>query len=442
MTRFFGTDGIRGVANADLTPDLILAVGRAAGHLLAPNGGRVLIGRDTRLSGPMLEAALVSGLCSAGAEVLTLGILPTPAVAFLTKGSDAVVGAVISASHNPVEDNGIKFFSPEGTKVTKEVEEQIEALLADPPEILPTGTAIGSSHPEPGGVHRYIDHLVHSVDGTLDGIKVVLDCAFGAAWDVAPKAFRAAGAEVIAMNDQPDGSRINVDCGSTSLEGLSQRVAAEGAHLGLAFDGDADRVLACDETGATVDGDQILALCALRLHDAGTLKNDVVVSTVMANLGFKRALAERGIEVIAAPVGDRHVAEAMVESGAVLGGEQSGHIIFAEHSSTGDGTLTGLRIASALAASGGKMSEIAHIFDRVPQVLINVRVKDRDGLEGAEPIWSEVAKAEESLGDEGRILLRASGTEPLIRVMVEALEPGRADEVAKHLASVVAERLA
>lgn len=435
--RMFGTDGLRGVANGDLTPDLVLAVGRAAGVLLAPSGGEIVVGRDTRLSGPMLEAALVAGLASSGATVRTLGIVPTPAVAFLTRLNGAGGGAVISASHNPVADNGVKFFSADGAKVRADLEAEIEGMLTDPPTDLPTGDRVGRCIPDPKGAARYLDHLLLSVDDSLSDLKVVLDCAYGAAWDIGPRAFEAAGADAVAINDAPDGARINVDCGSTSLAALSARVVEEGAQLGLAFDGDADRVLACDERGEVVDGDQLLALCALRLQEAGGLKNNVVVSTVMANLGFKRAITERGIDVVSAPVGDRHVAEAMAEVGAVLGGEQSGHIIFSEHASTGDGILTGLQVAAALAASGGPMSRMAHVFDRVPQVLINVRAERKDKLDDSEPVWEEVRAAEALLGDEGRVLLRASGTEPLVRVMVEALDGGRAQEIAERLAATV-----
>lgn len=441
MARLFGTDGIRGVANADLTPDLLLAVGRAAGTILAEGGGEVVVGRDTRLSGPMLEGALVAGLCSAGAHVRILGVVPTPAVAYETVRSAAAAGAVISASHNPVPDNGVKFFSNSGMKISMDLEDRIEALLANPLTQLPTGAGVGSAAPDVDGSARYLHHLVASVPQPLEGMRIALDCAYGAAWDVAPRAFREAGAEVIAINDQPDGARINVDCGSTSLDALARLVVDEGAHLGLAFDGDADRVLACDEQGRVVDGDRILALCALSLHDRGALKGDVVVVTVMTNLGFKRALQARGIEVIAAPVGDRHVAEAMVDHGAVLGGEQSGHVIFADHATTGDGILTALQVAAAVKSSGQPLSAAGDLFERLPQVLLNVRVADRDRLDRSAELWAEVAQAEELLGEEGRVLLRPSGTEPLVRVMVEALDEAQAQQVAEDLARAVEKHL-
>lgn len=437
MARLFGTDGVRGVANRDLTPDLALALGRAAGVVLAKGAGEVVVGRDTRLSGPMLEGALVAGLCSAGADVLAAGIVPTPAVAFLTLDHKARAGAVISASHNPVDDNGIKFFTSEGLKTDAETEDEIEAALQQPPADLPTGKGVGSAEPLEGATERYVDHLLGALDRPLSGLRVVLDCAYGAAYRAGPQAFRAAGADVVAMHAEPDGARINVGCGSTDLARLSRRVVEEGADFGLAFDGDADRVLAVDERGAEVDGDRIIAMCALALKERGELAGDVVVATVMANLGFRRALAEHGIEVIAAPVGDKHVADAMAQVGAVLGGEQSGHVIFAEHSTTGDGILTGLEVAAAVAASDATLSVLAHVFEPYPQVLINVPVARRGALERAQALWDEVRAAEETLGQDGRVLLRASGTEPVVRVMVEAADAGLAQRLAERLADAV-----
>lgn len=441
MTRLFGTDGVRGVANRDLTPDLALALGRAAGLVLAPGGGRVVVGRDTRLSGPMLQGALTAGLCSAGAQVLDAGILPTPGVAWLTRQEDAAAGAVISASHNPVPDNGIKFFSAVGTKVSGDEEAAIEALLADLPAELPTGGDVGAVTPVVDGADRYAGHLVSSIDGSLDGLRVVLDCAHGAAFSVGPEAFRLAGAEVIALHDTPDGARINVDCGSTSLDVLAKTVVAEGASFGLGLDGDADRALAVDETGAVIDGDRIIALAALHLKERGELDGDLVVTTVMANLGLRRALEAAGIEIVTVPVGDRFVAEAMAEHGAVLGGEQSGHVIFSGHATTGDGVLTGLKLAEILAAAERPLSALAAVFEPYPQVLLNVRVADRGALEGAEEVWTRVRAAEEMLGDSGRVLLRASGTEPLVRVMVEAEDAATADKVARELTELVETRL-
>ena len=441
MTRLFGTDGVRGVANSELTPDLTLALGRAAGRVLAPDGGIVVLGRDTRVSGPMLEGALVAGLCSAGAGVHLAGVIPTPAVAFLTLDDGAAAGAVISASHNPVADNGIKFFSDEGLKIAESAEIAIEELMQSEIVELPTGVGVGTARPLEGAVDRYIAHLLDSVEASLRGLRVVVDCAYGAAWDVGPRALSSAGAEVIALHAEPDGSRINVDCGSTSLGELASRVVAESAHLGLAFDGDADRVLAVDEHGNEVNGDRLIAIAALRMHEAGELKNNLVVTTVMTNLGFHRALQERGIEVVAAPVGDKHVAEAMADRGAALGGEQSGHVIFAEHSTTGDGVLTGMKLAEIVATSDAPLSQLSDVFETYPQVLINVAVASRAALESSEPVWAAVREAEASLGDAGRVLLRASGTEPLVRVMVEAMQEETARRTAESLARVVEREL-
>jgi phosphoglucosamine mutase len=437
VKKLFGTDGVRGVANRDLTPDLVLALGRAAGLVLAPSGGRVVIGRDTRLSGPMLEAALVAGLCSAGAEVLRAGIVPTPAVAYLTLEEKARGGAVISASHNPVPDNGIKFFSADGLKTTEDTERRIEEAATAPPGDLPTGADVGIASDLEDVGDRYVDHLLGSLDGRLDGLRVVLDCAYGAAFNLAPRALREAGAEVRAIHAEPDGARINVDCGSTSMTELSRAVVADGADIGLAFDGDADRVLAVDERGEEVDGDRILGLAAAHLMEEGVLKDGIVVATVMSNLGFIRALEERGIEVVAAPVGDKFVAAEMAQRGAVLGGEQSGHVIFSEYSTTGDGILTGLQICSILKGSDAPLSKLAHFFEPFPQVLINVPVASRDGLADAADVWAAVEKAESSLGHDGRVLLRPSGTEPLIRVMVEAADEAQAERTASELADVV-----
>ncbi|MBW3595309.1 MAG: phosphoglucosamine mutase, partial [Actinobacteria bacterium] len=418
MKRLFGTDGVRGVANKDLTPDLVLALGRAAASVGTGSGGRFVVGRDTRTSGPMLEAALVAGLCSAGADVLRAGIVPTPAVAFLTVAEAASGGAAISASHNPVRDNGIKFFSREGLKISEETELQIETAATSPDGELPIGTDVGTAVDLDDADDLYVDHLLRSLPTNLDGLRVVLDCAYGAAFQLAPRAFREAGADVHAIHAEPDGSRINVDCGSTSMTELSRVVVSEGADLGLAFDGDADRVLAVDERGEEVDGDRILGLLALRLMEDGELKDGIVVATVMSNLGFVRALEERGIEVIAAPVGDKFVVMEMAQRGAVLGGEQSGHVILAKHSTTGDGILTGLQTAAVLKNSDLPLSKLAHFFEPFPQVLVNVEVADRDGLANATAVWDAVAAAEAVLGDEGRVLLRPSGTEPLVRVMV------------------------
>jgi phosphoglucosamine mutase len=347
---------------------------------------------------------------------------------------------MISASHNPVPDNGIKFFSREGIKVPGDVEEAIEAAIEDPPTDLPLGDQIGTAEELSGGDDRYVAHLLSTLDGSLDGLRVVLDCAFGAAYSIGPRAFREAGAEVTVLHAEPDGARINVDCGSTSLEKVARAVVEEGADIGIGFDGDADRALAVDERGEVVDGDRIIGMTALQWSRDGVLKDNLVVATVMSNLGFRRALEESGIEVITAPVGDKYVAEAMAERGAILGGEQSGHVIFSEHATTGDGVLTGLQLANILSVSDEPLSKLAHFYEPFPQVLINVPVTSRDKLETTEELWEAVRSVEASLGDDGRVLLRPSGTEPLVRVMVEAADRDVAERSAASLAADV-ERL-
>jgi phosphoglucosamine mutase len=389
----------------------------------------------------MLEAALVAGLCSAGVDVRLAGIVPTPAVAFLTLEEKAQAGSVISASHNPVADNGIKFFSSEGYKISTTAEDSIEALMQEPPEDLPSGAEVGGVEPLDDALDRYIEHVAATVDAPLTELRIVLDCAFGAAWRAGPIAFERAGARVVTMNDEPDGTRINVACGSTDMTQLAQRVVAEGAHLGIGFDGDADRALAVDERGETVDGDRIISLCALRLHEQDRLKGDVVVGTVMSNAGFTRALEGRGIQVVAAPVGDRFVAEEMAARGAVLGGEQSGHVIFGEHSTTGDGILTGLQLAQVVAEAGAPLSSLAHWYEPWPQVLLNVGVAARDALDGADAVWEEARAIEDALGEDGRVLLRPSGTEPVVRVMVEAVDAAVAQDAARRLAEAVERHL-
>ncbi len=442
MPRLFGTDGVRGVANKDLTPDLVLALGRAAGLVLASHGGDVVVGRDTRLSGPMLESALIAGLSSAGATVRVAGIVPTPAVSWLTVEVGARAGAVISASHNPVADNGIKFFSEEGLKLPAGIEDAIEARMAEVTHELPIGLDVGRVEILADAGAGYVKHLLASLERPFEDIKVVLDCAFGAAWALGPLVFREAGAEVIAINAEPDGARINVDCGSTSLSQLSKRVVEERAAVGFAFDGDADRVLAVNERGEPVDGDRILGLAAMHLKDRDELNKDIVVATVMSNLGFRRALEEHGIEVLSAPVGDKFVAEAMAEHGAVIGGEQSGHIIFGAHARTGDGLLTALKVTEIVTSARRPLSELSSFFEAYPQVLINVEVSSKDRLQSEEALWVEVAAIEETLGQEGRVLLRASGTEPLVRVMVEAASEEAARAAAEKLADSVRKHLA
>lgn len=437
MSRLFGTDGVRGVANDDLTPDLVLMLGRAAAIVAGAHGRDVVVGRDTRVSGPMLEAALVAGLTSGGANAITGGILPTPAVAWLTAQMGAAAGAVISASHNPVDDNGVKFLGPDGAKAPDSLEEEIERAMEAADAHLPTGTGVGTVRALEDATPRYAEHLVSNIEQSLAGIRIVLDCAFGAAYRAAPMSFTKAGAEVVALHDEADGTRINVDCGATSPGALARAVVTESADLGLAFDGDADRVIAVDELGQVVDGDRILAFLAFDMADRDVLDGNLVVATVMANLGFRRALEERGIEVVTAAVGDKFVAREMQARGAPLGGEQSGHVILSRHAATGDGILTGLKVAEALARAGGRASVAFDLFETFPQELVNVRVRGRDGLAGAREVWDEVAAAEARLGRDGRVLVRPSGTEPVVRVMVEASDAAVARRTAHDLAAVV-----
>ncbi|OFX31386.1 MAG: phosphoglucosamine mutase [Armatimonadetes bacterium RBG_16_67_12] len=440
MGRYFGTDGIRGVANLDLTPEMAFRVGRAAGAELARSGGPFFLGRDSRLSGPMLEAALAAGICSTGASVELGGLLPTPAVAYLTRLRGAACGVVISASHNPVEDNGIKFFAGDGFKLADASEDAIEALLDRDDLPRPSGVRIGTIHAVPEGEERYLEHLVALAAGRLDGVRIVVDCAFGAAARVAPRLWAALGATVIAINEEPDGARINVNCGSTHLEPLRQAVLAHRAELGFAYDGDADRVLAVDERGEVVDGDAILGMCALDRHRRGTLDAGTVVATVMSNAGLEQTLSAAGIRLERTSVGDRYVLERMREIGATLGGEQSGHVVFLDHTTTGDGLVTAVEVTNVMARTGQPLSVLRGLTPRFPQVLRNVRVADRNGVVDAPDVARAVAEAEARLAAGGRILVRPSGTEPLVRVMVEAPAQEEAEAVADRVAAVIAER--
>lgn len=446
MGRLFGTDGVRGVYGRELTDELAFELGRAAVRVLARYEHHrpvLVIGRDTRASGEPLERALAEGIRAAGADVILAGVVPTPAVAFLTVDLQAGAGVVISASHNPPQDNGIKFFGPFGYKLSDELEEEIEAEMAGS-----AGTA-GAPAGEPGverpvgdAASRYVEHLVRAADARLDGMRVVVDCANGAASALAPEVLRRLGAEVHPIFDEPDGTNINVGCGALHPEVVAEAVRVSGADAGVAHDGDADRALFADAQGRVVDGDQVLAACALAMKERGALGGNLVVTTVMANLGFRKLMAEHGIRVIEARVGDRYVLEAMQEHGAALGGEQSGHVIFAEHATTGDGLLTAVRFLSLAARTGRSVAELAAAMPRFPQVLENVRVAHKERLEQAAEVWEAVAEAERSLDGGGRVLVRASGTEPLVRVMVEAESEERARSVARALAEVVARALA
>jgi len=438
MGRFFGTDGIRGVAGRDLTDELARSVGTAVVAVLGRHGVRrplVVVGRDTRASGQALEQALVEGIRAGGGDALVAGIQTTPAVAFLTVDVGAAAGAVLSASHNPPEYNGIKLFGGQGYKLPDDLEDEIERALATGPP--PGSGAPGSARELPDADERYLAHLVSAAEGRLDGMRVVVDCANGAASAVAPEALRRLGAEVHPLFDRPDGDNINVGCGAMHPEVMAGAVARLGADAGVAHDGDADRALFADAGGTIVDGDQVLAACALAMRDAGRLAENAVVTTVMANLGFHRAMDDAGIEVLTTKVGDRYVLEEMLRSGAMVGGEQSGHVIFRHHATTGDGLLTAIRFLTLAPARGVSVRDLASCMRRFPQVLENVVVADRDALEGATDVWTAVKEAERDLEDRGRVLVRASGTEPLVRVMVEAESE---EEAAAH-ARAIADRV-
>jgi phosphoglucosamine mutase len=438
MPRLFGTDGVRGIANADLTPELAFRLGEAAGTLLrGEDRGRVVIGKDTRISGDMLESAVAAGVCAAGCDVLLAGIVPTPAVAFLVRDLGADAGVVISASHNPAAYNGIKFFDRDGFKLSDSLEDQLETFtVSDRPSARPTGEDVGRVIAIEDAIERYVAHAVSSVAGRLDGLKVAIDCAHGAASRTSESAFRALGAEVVSINCEWNGVDINDGAGSTHLAPLASLVLATGAALGIAHDGDADRTLAVDETGATIDGDAIMAICADQLHTEGALAGDAIVGTVMTNMGFDVAMRGLGIEVLRAPVGDRYVLDLMRQRGAVLGGEQSGHVIFLDHTTTGDGLVTALQLAHALVATGKTLSELGAIVRPFPQVLINVRIANAARVATEAVLEAAVAAEEASLGGTGRILVRASGTEPLLRVMVEAADAQVAQDVADRLAEL------
>jgi len=439
--RYFGTDGIRGVANVDLTPELAFRVGRAAGAELRGAGGPFFVGRDSRISGPMLEAALAAGLCSAGASVELGGLLPTPAVAYLARVRGAAVGVVISASHNPVEDNGIKFFGGDGYKLPDAHEEAIEALLDRDDLPRPSGTAIGTIRAVPEAEERYLEYLVGLALAPMRGLRVVVDCAYGAAARLAPRLWEALGSTVIPLHAEPDGSRINVRCGSTHLEPLRAAVLAEGADLGFAHDGDADRVLAVDEHGDEVDGDAIMGMCALDRYRRGVLPAHTVVATVMSNVGLERALEAVGIRMERTRVGDRYVLERMRQIGAALGGEQSGHIVFLDRATTGDGLVTAIEITNVMARTGKRLSELRAAIPRFPQVLCNVRVLDRNDIMDAPEVVRAVAAAQSRLAGRGRILVRPSGTEPLVRIMVEAEAQDEAEAIAAQVADAVRRRV-
>ncbi|WP_256639993.1 phosphoglucosamine mutase [Streptomyces murinus] len=447
MGRLFGTDGVRGVANADLTAEMALGLSVAAAHVLAEAGTfaghrpKAVVGRDPRASGEFLEAAVAAGLASAGVDVLMVGVLPTPAVAHLTGTLGADLGVMLSASHNAMPDNGIKFFARGGHKLADELEDRIEAVYEShrhgEPWQRPTGAGVGRLRPYDEGFEQYVGHLLSVLPNRLDGLKIVLDEAHGAAAGVSPEAFTRAGAQVVTIGAEPDGLNINDGCGSTHLGLLKAAVVEHGADLGIAHDGDADRCLAVDHTGEEVDGDQILAVLALAMRERSALRADTVVATVMSNLGFKLGMEKAGIRLVQTAVGDRYVLEEMKRHGYALGGEQSGHVIVLDHATTGDGTLTGLLLAARVAQSGRSLRELASVMERLPQVLINVPDVDKSRVRTSADLAAAVSEAERELGATGRVLLRPSGTEPLVRVMVEAADIEQARAVAGRLADAV-----
>ena len=442
--KLFGTDGVRGEANVVLTAELAYQLGRAAAFVLKRDGLpdkelAMVIGKDTRISGDMLETSLIAGICSTGVNVYQAGVIPTPAVAVLTRMLNCMAGVVISASHNPYQDNGIKFFSPLGTKLPDEMERAIEEViengLMDIPN--PTGANVGRVIPYDEAADKYAHFIQSKVDGDFNGIRVVADCANGAASYIAPKLLRSLGADVVAISCKPDGININDGCGSTHLEQLRKAVVREEADLGIAYDGDADRLLAVDEEGNVVDGDKLLLIFGSYLDKEGLLKENTIVITVMSNLGLKVACKERGIQTLETAVGDRYVIEGMKESGAVLGGEQSGHIVFGMDNTTGDGILSSVKLLQILKQSKRKLSALANEMEQYPQILINVPVKQKQGWENKAEIKAVIDKAEAELGDTGRVLVRASGTENLLRVMVEGKKQEQIERLANEIADVV-----
>lgn len=447
MARLFGTDGVRGLANRDLTVETALLLAQSAAVVLGAEARlqgakpKAVIGRDPRISGEFLTAAIAAGLASSGVDVYDAGILPTPATAFLTADLHADFGVMISASHNPAQDNGIKFFARGGHKLADALEDRIEAAM-DEPKLAPIGAAVGHVTRFADAEDRYLVHLLSALPNRLDGLTVVLDCANGASSAVAPDAFADAGAKVIVIGNDPDGMNINLGYGSTHLSALQAAVLEHGADAGIAHDGDADRCLAVDHTGAIVDGDQIMAVLALSSKARGELARNTLVATVMSNLGLRVAMAEAGVTMLETRVGDRYVLETMREGGYTLGGEQSGHVIFSRYATTGDGILTGLKLLSEMKRTGKTLAELASVMTVYPQVLINVGGVDRARVDSDEELQAAVAEAEADLGDTGRVLLRASGTEPLVRVMVEAADEGTAQSWASRIALVVERRLA
>lgn len=448
MGKLFGTDGIRGIANSELTGKLAYDVGRAGAYVLTKEKKRqpkIIVARDTRISGSMLEAALVGGICSVGANVISVGVVPTPAISYLTKKLNADAGVMISASHNPLEYNGIKFFNREGYKLSDELEKEIENIIlsqsgAGP---LPTGEDVGTWESDHSLVDLYVDHVCSTIPGDLKDIKVLIDCANGAAFEVAPIALERLGADVEVIHHKPNGININKLCGSTHMEDLMSQVVGRGVSAGIAFDGDADRCLAVDENGDFIDGDQIIAICGLDMKQGGRLNKDTIVTTVMSNLGLNMMAAKEDIQIEQTRVGDRYVLEKMLKEGYNIGGEQSGHVIFLDHNTTGDGLITAIQLLYIMKKTGKPLSELAKVMDVMPQVLVNAIVKNEhkhDYIEDLE-IKKEIKKLEARFGAEGRVLIRPSGTEPLVRVMIEGNDCDELQKYATQLANLIEQRL-
>lgn len=448
MGHLFGTDGVRGIANKELDSALAFNLGRIGAYVLTEetrHKPRIAVGKDTRVSGDMLEAALIAGICSMGAEAVVLGVLPTPAVAYLTRHMGLDAGVVISASHNPFEYNGIKFFDHKGYKLPDKLEDRIESLLLNPEKVIanPTGAEIGKKIEIDNAVHGYVDFLKKTIDVDLRGLKIAVDCANGASYIAAPSVLADLGAEIAVINNKPDGKNINVKCGSTHPEDLQKLVPESGAHVGLAFDGDADRLIAVDNRGQIVNGDHMLAIFAKYFKEKGILKNDTIVGTVMSNMGLDIAMKRERCNLVKTKVGDRYVLEEMVAKGYSIGGEQSGHIIFLDHNTTGDGLLTALQLLSVVKETGKKLSDLAAIMTELPQVLVNAKVKNenKDRYMEDKAIAEMIASLESKLKDKGRVLIRPSGTEPFVRVMLEGENETELKEYAKNLAKLIEEKM-
>ncbi|MCK9443294.1 MAG: phosphoglucosamine mutase [Tissierellaceae bacterium] len=446
MGKLFGTDGVRGIANKDLTPELAFKIGRAGAYILSnSNRGKIILGKDTRISGDMLEAALTAGICSMGLDVVSVGIMPTPAVAYLTRKYEALAGVVISASHNPGEYNGIKFFDARGLKLSDEMEEQIEELILNDEKIenIPTGNKIGKVIVDDNGSDNYIQYLISTIELDLKGIKVALDCANGALYKIAPETIKRLGGDIVVVNHEPTGMNINQSCGSTNPKEIQKLVVDSRSDIGLSFDGDGDRIIAVDEKGKIIDGDHILAICGTHLKKQGKLKNNTIVGTVMTNMGLDLYLEEKGIDMVKTKVGDRYILEEMLKSDYVLGGEQSGHIIFLDYNTTGDGLATGLHLLEVMKAENKPISELNKLISDYPQVLINAKVKNelKNKYHNNREIMEKIKQVEEIFHGQGRVLIRPSGTEPLVRVMIEAKEDIGLEKIASDLARFIEEKI-